>query len=561
MKFLLVICCIFLFVGCGEDDKSMEADDIDLKEESSSSFKSNSLSSSKNDPVLDSSDAMVISSSSANEEYSSSIVDQGGDSNIKQSSSSYSQKKSSSSSVIVSSSSSVIIESSSQVQSSSSYNLVDNPNVSGTAWDYLNPEFNYGEFTDERDGQVYKTIKIGRQVWMAQNLNYPVNPGVQSWGYVNTKNFCSKWGYLYSWAAAIDSSALAQDETSPRKCGYREKDCNLPAKWRGICPVGWHIPSMQEFKTLIEYTGNTKTSSIMLRAKNGWYEENGYDNFGFSALPAGDYYMPSGSFGSSNGICFWSSTDYTYDEKYNSENAKVLSIPEDAQFAFIGNGNKGAYAYSVRCVSDEEAVENDYVDQSVFDENLNELTDVRDGRVYRTVKIGEQVWMAENLAFNTDLRSTDLSLKSRCYNDSLINCEKYGRLYSLNAALNGDDESRTKVRGVCPKGWHLPKLDEWHALVDIAGGAFDAMSVLKDSVSWKKNKGSDDLGFSLLAAGSYADEKFYDIGSRTSIWTSTCAYNSTCYSASLNDDDGSFVGETYQSVGEYMLSVRCLKDE
>ncbi len=78
------------------------------------------------------------------------------------------------------------------------------------------------------------------------------------------------------------------------------------------------------------------------------------------------------------------------------------------------------------------------------------LTDVRDGKTYKTVKIGEQTWMAENLNFD--------NTGSYCYANKQENCDKYGRLYTWEAAKN-----------VCPTGWHLPTEEEWQQLEKYLG--------------------------------------------------------------------------------------------
>jgi len=100
------------------------------------------------------------------------------------------------------------------------------------------------------------------------------------------------------------------------------------------------------------------------------------------------------------------------------------------------------------------------------------FTDERDGKVYKTVKIGNQVWMAENL--NCKIGN------SWCYDDK--NFQKYGRFYDWNTAM-------TYCR---PKGWHLPTDAEWENLVNFVGGSEVAGKVLKSSIGWADNGNGED---------------------------------------------------------------------
>ena len=119
-----------------------------------------------------------------------------------------------------------------------------------TVWNYLNPDIDYDEFTDKRDSQVYKTVQIGEQIWMAQNLNYETENSWCGGGIQGTKTEgdCPVYGRLYTWAAAIGKS---EDE-----CGYGH-DCDLASAGsatfiQGVCPDGWHVPTRDEWKALIE---------------------------------------------------------------------------------------------------------------------------------------------------------------------------------------------------------------------------------------------------------------------------------------------------------------------
>jgi len=130
------------------------------------------------------------------------------------------------------------------------------------------------------------------------------------------------------------------------------------------------------------------------------------------------------------------------------------------------------------------------------------FTDSRDGKSYRRVRIGNQTWMAENLNFQTG--------NSWCYGNDESNCQKYGRLYTWNAAMNA-----------CPAGWRLPNDEDWNDLVAMAGGSETAGKKLKSQTGWNNNgNGTDEFGFSALPGGGrYADGGFDDGGSWGLWWS------------------------------------------
>jgi len=182
-------------------------------------------------------------------------------------------------------------------------------------------------------------------------------------------------------------------------------------------------------------------------------------------------------------------------------------------------------------------------------ETPNTFTDTRDGQTYKTVKIGKQTWMAQNLNYKTD--------SSWCYNDSLSYCQKYGRLYSWNAA-----------KMACPTGYHLPSLGEWDSLAQSVGGGqwkdywVGAGMMLKAKSGWKEYSGneSDDFGFSALPSGEYSDGNFYDADDDGFWWTATEHGNDDAYGRCIYyvhaSDDLSLCKET-KSTG---YSVRCVAD-
>ena len=214
----------------------------------------------------------------------------------------------------------------------------------------LNPEIAYGTMTDSRDKKVYKTVKIGNQVWMAENLNYADSaktPSLKgkSWCFGNDTLKCVVTGRLYTWAAAIDSVKLATDADNPQDCGYK-KICTLPAKVQGICPTGWHLPTYDEWKALFTAVGGQSTAAPALKSQSGWYDNgNGTDAFGFSALPAG-YRNNDGSFyNEGRSANFWSSTEK------DSNDAYYVDWDCKLEGARLFNDGKN-YGFSVRCLKD-----------------------------------------------------------------------------------------------------------------------------------------------------------------------------------------------------------------
>jgi len=170
------------------------------------------------------------------------------------------------------------------------------------------------KLTDVRDGRDYRLVKIGTQVWMAENLNYAANGSVC---YDKQESNCDKYGRLYNWATAMS-----------------------------VCPDGWHIPSDAEWTTLTDFVGGLSTVGIKLKATNGWSKDgNGTDDYGFAALPGGSGYS-SGKFKNVSYYGYWwsaseSSANYAYGRliAYGNESARW------------GYGNK-SFLFSVRCLKD-----------------------------------------------------------------------------------------------------------------------------------------------------------------------------------------------------------------
>ena len=263
----------------------------------------------------------------------------------------------SSSSKAKSSSSSAKSSSSSKAKSSSSSSVPEG---------YVDPSTVVkGSMTDERDGQTYKTVTIGTQTWMAENLNYAYT-GVPyhymlytsdstSWCYKDSAEYCVKYGRLYTWAAAMDS--VGTWSTNGKGCGYVNDDdkmCSPTYPVRGVCPEGWHLPDTTEWNMLFTAVGGKSIAGKMLKSTSGWYNRgngNGTDAFAFSALPAGsrDY---NGIFNDErHGAYFWISSEAfnsgAYCRRFYSDGDRDIN----GDYVYLGTYGK-EFGYSVRCVKD-----------------------------------------------------------------------------------------------------------------------------------------------------------------------------------------------------------------
>jgi uncharacterized protein (TIGR02145 family) len=268
--------------------KKVESSSSSKTDVSSSSTKIESSSSSVN--VKESSSSSKVESSSSKDDVSSSSQNVQSSSSDKPVESSSSKAKSSSSEI--SSSSKKIEESSSSVESSSSAVEVSSCSVAiipSKDYDcnvyncvpttYLNPEIDYGELLDTRDNQVYRTVEIGTQTWMAQNLNYKVE---HSFCLKQKDSLCVIYGRYYPFSVAMDS-------VNQGGCGNGE-GCERQISHQGICPNGWHLPDSLEFDYLIKFISkdkNEKYFSRAVRSKMLWSDSMGLDEFGFSLLPTG----------------------------------------------------------------------------------------------------------------------------------------------------------------------------------------------------------------------------------------------------------------------------------
>ena len=204
-------------------------------------------------------------------------------------------------------------------------------------WSFTTEKLNQGTMVDERDGHEYRTIGIGSQMWMAENLNYADSINYPSmlarnWC-MDDVDSCAKYGRYYSWSAAVDSVYWAEKGTI---CGYVDRKCDLPNRVKGICPEGWHFPNDTEWDDFLSWTTEKSNNESF-----GW--EN--DRFGFSALPAGR--IEDGNFSGVGEVAyFWS--NISHDGTGMMGSLSMISRARDFSSSDKRNG------LSVRCVKDEE---------------------------------------------------------------------------------------------------------------------------------------------------------------------------------------------------------------
>ena len=329
-KFLMTGVVATLLVACGDDSGSNSVTDSD--EVSSSSVCKN----------CDGSSSSKTKSSSS----------------VKKSSSSSAKVKSSSSKARSSSSSAK--SSSSSAKSSSSATSSSSSLVGRIPCDINTDE---DCFKDERDDQTYKTVSIGTQIWMAENLNYAYT-GVPfkyvysnllvyysdstSWCYGNVPANCTKYGRLYTWAAAMDS--VGEWSTNGKGCGW-EAECSPTYPVRGICPEGWHLPRYAEVVAMTELVGDVELGSAYI-TQTGWNGgKGGTDIVGLSMLPTG-FYHSAGKFGLDGALAsVWMSTE---DDENDAFLISISANSTDEGVSFVNMYYSKSCGMSVRCIQDRD---------------------------------------------------------------------------------------------------------------------------------------------------------------------------------------------------------------
>lgn len=403
------------------------------------------------------------------------------------------------------------------------------------------------KFVDERDGNIYKTVTLGTQVWMAENLRYLPEVATTSmfsegvpyyyvYGYEDidvsvaktTENY-SKYGVLYNWNSAMNGASSSDAD---------------PSGVQGVCPNGWHLPSSAEWRRLETYTAAQLAGGADLwdlTYNGGIYNDlinnPEFGTSGFNALPGGSLNTESHTYSLLGAIAeFWTATSY-------NGGSYSCSIGESFDAAVESNREFG---FSIRCIRDSIS-ETDYMyiidslqnvidlqtaqieqQTSTIEQQSNQLDtlqniiaqqmqkytetimglgigfkDDRDDNVYAMVTIGEQTWMAENLRYLPSVVGSETSSQTAPYYyvygyegtdtaeaKSTYNYMTYGVYYNWPAAMNGENASDTDpsgVQGICPNGWHLPSSAEWRQLDEALEGENHGAMIAGNASLWAES--------------------------------------------------------------------------
>ncbi len=198
------------------------------------------------------------------------------------------------------------------------------------------------------------------------------------------------------------------------------------------------------------------------------------------------------------------------------------------------------------------------------------LIDSRDDNEYGVALIGNLYWMTDNLRYADSSSTSNLKGNSWCYNNDPKECQKHGRLYSWNAAMDLGEKDKldpysSTYQGICPEGWHLPSSNDWSALesyVDANNGNEGVGTSVKSIEGWDESESAETpknrFGFNATASGRRNNDgsTFMSTGQQGFFWTSNVRDEGTAYGWNLRHDiDLLQQGYYYKDHG---LSVRCV---
>jgi uncharacterized protein (TIGR02145 family) len=236
-----------------------------------------------------------------------------------------------------------------------------------------------GVYECDPDG-TNPTIPIGNQIWMKCNLNVPHNEGngnslcyegsdnsTGSIMNITAEQGCAKYGRLYDWVTAMNLPSKCNSffgdpayANHPAYSQYYDSDCAVSSPvHRGLCPVGFHIPTDEEWDILVKYVDQNWTSNesggniagIKLKAVSGWFVNNGTDEHNFSALPSGSREMDGKFLNAGSRGHWWSASVSNTSFSVGMDFAYTRNMRATNENVERGDVNKST-GLSVRCIKD-----------------------------------------------------------------------------------------------------------------------------------------------------------------------------------------------------------------
>jgi uncharacterized protein (TIGR02145 family) len=403
-------------------------------------------------------------------------------------------------------------------------------------------------------GNIYNTVAIGNQKWMAENLHtFRLNDGGIILHVINE----NKWSRLkkpaYCWY---------NNDSISNNVSYGALYNWFTVNTSKLCPTGWRVPNNTDWKTLIDYLGGISQSGNRLKEAGltHWREPNtgATNESGFSALPGGSRDF-IGNFSNLGFKAQWWSLNDTA-----LKNGWCLGVD------FITSGVTNFYlnkteGLSVRCVIDifEDSVSTDT--NNVIKGNY--FKDPRDNKQYEIVIIGNQTWMGDNLQATRFNDNTEIPLvidkiawtriesPAYCWYDNQEAYNTYGALYNWQAITSGK---------LCPVGWHIPSDEDWTTLISSSHGQNVAGGYLKETgtMHWDKpNTGFPHDDFFKALPGGLRDETggFLHIGKYGYWWSYMKNFMPEGWYRIMSYTSTVITRKNYKYL-PIGMSVRCIKD-
>ena len=323
-------------------------------------------------------------------------------------------------------------------------------------------------FTDKRDGNVYRVVQVGDHVWMLDNLRFAGNAKYPLVGETYCTEDCNGFrGVLYDFAAAMNNASC------------KESLCNRDNEpVQGACPEDWLLPSQSDWAYLEEnlenvngffndptgewagYWHNDKVSRFWTSSEDT--EKSGIEYYYIMEQIKHQGYGKSMGYG----IRCVATKDVTLDAivelNYSSSSAKSSSSVASSSESYSSSVSSSSESKSL-----VEGVKELPTTKIIKNGDNNAITDKRDGKVYRVVQVGDQVWMLDNLGF---VGNAEYPLAGKAF------CKEgctglQGALYDYAGAMNYSacsnrmcNQENLIAQGACPEGWGVPRMTEWSYL-------------------------------------------------------------------------------------------------